>query len=85
MIAAWLAKPAVKYGGIALLALGLVVGALLVVNHIYRKGETAGAGKVTGAVQSETIRKLEDARKSKEKTDEDVRRTPYDDRVDGLR
>jgi len=52
---------------------------------VYREGETAGAATITTQVQSETIRTLDAARISKEKTDEDVQRTPYDDRVDGLR
>jgi len=78
------AKPLVKYGAIGVGLLLLVIGTLLVVNRIYSKGETAGASGVTNAVQSETIKHIEDARQSKEKTDEEVRRTPYDDRVDGL-
>jgi uncharacterized membrane-anchored protein len=85
MIAAWFAKPAVKYGAIGLVVVALIAGTLLAVNRIYGKGETAGASSVTNAVQTETIKKLDAARKSKERTDEEVRRTPYDDRVDGLR
>ena len=52
---------------------------------VYRKGETAGAADITTRVQSETIRTLDAARISKERTDEEVHRTPYDDRADGLR
>ncbi len=65
----------------AVVGLALLIGAWL----IYAKGEKAGASGVTNAVQTETIRKMDAARKSKEQTDEEVRRTPYDDRVDGLR
>lgn len=82
---AFLAKPAVKYAAIGIAILLLIGGTLYAVNRIYSKGETAGASVVTNAVQTETIKKIEDARQSKEKTDEEVRRTPYDDRVDGLR
>lgn len=66
-------------------AAAIIIGVLAVVNHIYRKGESAGASGVTNAVQTETIKKLDEARKSKEATDEEVRRTPFDDRADGLR
>lgn len=83
--AAILAKPAVKYGLIALAVVILIGGTLLIVRNIYSKGEKAGEAGVTSAVQTETIRKVDDARKAKEKADEEVRRTPYDDRVDGLR
>lgn len=62
-------------------ALGLIAGAAF----FYVKGERAGSAAVNNAVQTETIRRLDDARISKERTDEEVRRTPYDDRVDGLR
>ena len=85
MIAAFFARPLVKYGAIAVGVLLLVGGTLFIVNRIYSKGETAGASGVTNAVQTETIKKIEDARKSKEKTDEEVRKTPYDDKIEGLR
>jgi hypothetical protein len=52
---------------------------------IYGKGESAGSAKVTTAVQGKTIQTLDAARISKERTDEEVRRTPYDDRADSLR
>lgn len=84
-VAAWLAKPAVKYGLIVAAVLILIGGTLLIVRNIYSKGEKAGEAGVTSAVQTETIRKVDDARKAKEKADDEVRRTPYDDRVDGLR
>lgn len=81
----WLAKPAVKYGAIVLAVAGLVIGTGLVINHIYRKGETAGAGAVTGAVQKKTIETIDSGRKDKEAADEKTRTTPFDERVDGLR
>jgi hypothetical protein len=65
----------------AVLSLALIVGAA----KLYRDGREAGKAAVRTEVQTETIKKLEDARISKEKTDEEVVRTPYDDRVDGLR
>ncbi len=52
---------------------------------IYGKGESAGKADIKSALQTETIRTLDDGRISKEKTDEEVVRTPYDGRVDGLR
>lgn len=84
-LAAWLARPAVKYAAIGLAVLVLIGGTLIVVGNIYGKGRKAGEAGVTSAVQTETIRQIEGARKEKEKADEEVRRTPYDDRVDGLR
>ena len=77
-ITAFLAKPAVKYGV-------LVLAVLAIAGFIYLKGERAGSSGVINAVQSESLKKLDAARKSKERTDEEVRRTPYDDRVDGMR
>lgn len=59
----------------------LIGGALL----IYHEGKNTGKAAVRDAVQTETIKKLEEGRISKEKTDEEVLRTPYRDRVDGLR
>ncbi len=65
----------------AALSLVLIVSAAV----IYREGKDTGKAAVRDAVQTETIKKLDDARISKEKTDEEVVRTPYDSRVDGLR
>ena len=84
MIAEFFAKPIVKYGGLALLAVALVAGTALVLRGEFSKGHKAGAAEVTNAVQSETIKTIDAARKSKERTDEEVRRTPYGDRVDQL-
>jgi hypothetical protein len=76
-----LSKPAL----IAIAAIALIAATGTAVGLVYRKGETAGAANVTTRVQSETIRTLDAARISKERTDEEVHRTPYDDRADGLR
>ncbi len=76
-----LSKPA-----LIAIAAGLLVGATAGgVCLIYRKGWSAGSAAVTTEVQSETIRTLDAARISRERTDEEVHRTPYDDRADGLR
>lgn len=68
------------------LAIGATVIALVLggVFTIYHKGETSGAAGVTTAVQGRVISETERARKDKEKADEDVQRTPYSGRVDGL-
>jgi hypothetical protein len=50
---------------------------------IYHKGESAGSATVTNAVQRETIKQIDNAKKSKVRTDEKVRNTPYHDLVDG--
>lgn len=84
-VAAFFAKPAAKYGAIALGVLLLIAATVFVIDRIYSKGEEAGAGKVTGAVQTETIKKLDEARKEKAKTDEKVRSAPIDSVIDGLR
>lgn len=63
------------------LSLALIVGAAVV----YRAGKDTGKAAVRDAVQTQTIKTLDAARISKEKTDAEVVRTPYDDRVDGLR
>ncbi|WP_428659481.1 hypothetical protein [Reyranella sp.] len=76
-----LSKPALIAVAAGLLVAVTAAGVWLV----YRKGETAGAADITTRVQSETIRTLDAARVSREKTDEEVQRTPYDDRADGLR
>lgn len=83
-IGAFFAKPLIKYGAIALVLLGLVGFALWYIDDVRDEGAEAGASTVINEVQAETIKKLHEAQQSKEKTDEEVRRTPYDDRVDGL-
>ncbi len=76
-----LSKPAL----VAVAAAALVAATAAGLWLVYRKGETAGAAAITTQVQSETLRTLDAARISREKTDEEVHRTPYDDRADGLR
>ncbi|WP_428668013.1 hypothetical protein [Reyranella sp.] len=65
-----------------LLAVALVGGAIV---YIYGKGERAGSSEIKARVATETVKTLDAARISKERTDEEVHRTPYDDRADGLR
>ena len=69
-----------------IIAVGLLVAAIGgAILYVYTKGETAGSSAVKDAVQSKTIETLNDARTAKEKADADVRATPYDQRVDGLK
>ena len=82
---AFLAKPAVKYGAMALAVVGLVVVVVLYIDGVRRDGKKAGAAEVAGAVQTETIKKLDEARKEKAKADEKVRNAPIDGVIDGLR
>lgn len=65
--------------------LALISGTLIVVGNIYGKGKKSGEAGVSSVVQTEAIRQVDGARKQKENADGEVRRTPYDDRVDGLR
>lgn len=66
----------------AALAVALIGGAAF---YLFKKGESSGSAAITVAVQQKTIQTLDAARISKERTDEEVHRTPYDDRADGLR
>lgn len=61
------------------------IGTLIVLAIVYHKGEKAGSSEVKVDVQREVIKTQDAARISKEKTDEEVHRTPYNDRVNGLR
>jgi hypothetical protein len=70
---------------IAIAAAALIAATAAGIGLVYRKGEATGAAGIAVEVQSGTIRTLDAARISKERTDEEVHRTPYDDRVDGLR
>lgn len=81
---AWLAKPAVKYGLLGAVAVALAGIVVWVLRDEFAKGHRAGAAGVTGAVQTETIRAVEGARQEREKAREEVRKTPYDRRVDEL-
>jgi hypothetical protein len=65
------------------LATAALVGGLIL--YIFNKGEDAGSSAVKTEVQSKTIETMEGARAAKEKADADVRATPYEGRVDGLR
>lgn len=84
-IATWFAKPAVRYGLIAIAVLILIAGTAWTLRNQFSEGKKAGAAAVTTTVQLETIKAQENARREKEQIDEKVRSTPYDDRVDGLR
>jgi hypothetical protein len=85
MIAAFFAKPLVKYGAIALGILALVVGVVIYLDSVRKEGRKAGAAEVTGAVQTETIKKTDEARKDKVEADEKIRAKPIDGVIDGLR
>jgi hypothetical protein len=82
---AFLARPAIKYGAIAVGVLLLIGATLFIVNRIYSKGEKSGASEVTTKVQTETIKKTDEARKDKVEADEKVRDKPIDAVIDGLR
>lgn len=66
---------------------GLLIGVLVggAVAYIYDAGEDAGSAAVKTEVQSKTIETINSAREAKEKADSEVRSTPYEGRVDGLR
>jgi hypothetical protein len=70
----------------------IIIGGLLAavitaggIAYIYDAGGDSREGAVTGAVQSKTIETLDAARGAKERADADVRATPYEGRVDGLK
>jgi len=63
----------------------LIILTLAVVRGIYTKGETAGAGKITTAVQGEAIKQTEKARQEKERANAENRDKPIDAVIDGLR
>lgn len=83
-LGAWLARPAVKAGGLALAAGALALGTWLILHGEYDKGAAAGGARVTTAVQGEAIKRTHEAVQRKEKADAEVSRTPYRDLVDGL-
>lgn len=64
------------------LAVTLAGGAAL---YLFKKGEAAGSTAVTSAVQTKTIETMGKAREAKERADAEVRATPYEGRVDGLK
>jgi hypothetical protein len=74
-IPAFLAKPAVKWGGLALLGLALVVGALWYAGHLRSEGKKEGAAETTVIVQQKTIevqRKINDAESKGPRTKSDA-------------
>lgn len=76
-----LSKPA-----LIAIAAGLLIAATgTVVWVIYHKGEVSGSADVKAKVATETVKKLDDARLTKEKIDAEVGRTPYADKPDQLR
>ena len=54
-IAGFLAKPAVKYGGLALVAVALVLGALWYVDRVRSEGYAAGKAETEVQVITNTI------------------------------
>lgn len=67
---------------------GIVIAALIggtAVWQIWESGRRAEADKVDAKVSKETTRTIDAGVTAKEKADEEVRRTPYDDRVDRMR
>lgn len=68
------------FGGLA--AVVLTVGG---VAYIFSEGKDAGSSAIKTEVQSKTIETINSAREAKEKADAEVRATPYQERVDGLR
>ena len=82
---AFLAKPAVKYGALAI-ALVVLVGVVgWYIRDTREDGKKSGAAEVTTKVQTETIKKTDEARKDKVQADEKVRDKPIDAVIDGLR
>lgn len=49
-----------------------------------KEGRATGQAETRDAVSSDALKRTEEARKDKERTDAEVRRTGYDDRVDRL-
>ena len=84
-VAALFARPAIKYGAIALVVVLLFALGWWAYSSAIDKGVAAGKADVTNQVQSKTIEATEKARQTKEQADEEVRSTPYPARVDGLR
>lgn len=80
-----LAKPFARPLLISLAVLAIGAAVALTLNSYYKKGEKAGESIVIEKVQTETIKRTEKARDTKEKADDAVRATPYDANVDSLR
>lgn len=79
-----LASPWFKYAALGAAVLALVVGGIAYHRHVQNQARQDGRNEVINDVQSTTIRTIEDARQNKEKTDAEIRSTPYDRRVDEL-
>lgn len=84
-MSALFARPLVRYGAIALAFVAAVVGILLYLHSIREAGRREGESQIIEKINTETTKAIEKARTVKEQADEEVRRTPYSDRVDGLR
>lgn len=66
----------------AALAVVLTAGGIA---YIYNKGGAAKEAEIRSTIATETVKTLDAARISKEKTDAEVHSTPYGERVDGVR
>lgn len=82
---ALLATPLAKAAAITLIGALLMGGTAWLLRDQFAEGKKAGAAGVTNAVQHETIKAQDGARRDREEADEKVNSTPYDDRVDSLR
>ncbi len=83
-IVAWLAKPAVKWGAVALAVLAMAGIVTWVLTSTYKAGTTAGKAEVTGAVQKKTIETTTEHQQRKDRIDDEVAKTPYKDKLDAL-
>lgn len=64
---------------------GVLAGIVVIAGvTIFNKIEDAGAQRAVNAVQTDTIKQMDNARKQKQRIDEEIRTTPYTDRVDRL-
>ena len=81
----FLMTPVAKAIALTSIAFLLMGGVAWVLRDQFAEGKKAGAAAVTNAVQHETIKAHDGARRDREEADEKVHSTPYDDRVDGLR
>ena len=79
-----LAKPLVKYGLLAAAALLLVGGTHWYVQSERAAAKKAGQNEVIVKTQENTVREQERSRAETEKRSEEIRNTPWQDRVDRL-
>jgi len=82
---AFFARPVVKYAALGIAVLALVIGVAWYIRATYTDGKKAGASEVVTKTQTETIIKIDEARKEKAKADETIRSKPIDDIIDGLK